>query len=77
MKKGDFVVRVYSLPSSRCAVIARVAKVARGVVTLEGDSHLRYDLATGAEIDPAMPMISSYLVRFDAGQVEQWRLADV
>lgn len=53
-KKGKQAVRLFSCAGIDTASIVKVKSVSKKEVRCEGDDHLKYDPATGREIDPVM-----------------------
>jgi hypothetical protein len=75
MKKNDYCVKIIEIHGTRTATIQEVESVKKGVIRLV-DYSITYDAETYDELDSAMPMVRSYLVEFDEGEVKNWRLKD-
>lgn len=64
-KKKQKVVKVISGASTKTASLCEVESVKKGVVKLTTDEHLRYDDATGREIDPVIPGFNSEIITLE------------
>ncbi len=53
LKKGKSVIKIFKVGAIETGAVRTVARVGKGWVQLDGDDSLKYDPATGQEIDPA------------------------
>jgi len=65
-KKGQKVVKLFSIAGIETASIVTIAKVSKGFVHCEGDDHLKYDAKNGGEHDPIILGAYSRLVPLES-----------